>query len=65
MATSHSDKVPNYWVITSSEMERHWRGAVVEMVSWHLLGVTEGNKKAEFRKWVPQQRFEPAPLESK
>jgi len=46
-------------------MERHWRGAVVEMVSWHLLGVTEGNKKAEFRKWVPQQRFEPAPLESK
>ena len=61
MAGSHSDRVPKYWVITG----RNWRGAVVEMVAWHLLGVTEGNKKVEFRYWVSQPRFEPASLENR
>ena len=45
LAVSHSDKVPNYWMFTNSDTERNWREAVVEIVSWHLLGATEGNKK--------------------
>ena len=48
MAVSHSDKVPNYWMFTNSDTERNWREAVVEMVSWLLLGATEENKN-EFR----------------
>ena len=48
MAVSHSDKVPNYWMFTNSDTERNWREAVVETVSWLLLGATEENKN-EFR----------------
>lgn len=45
MPVSHSDKVPNYWMFTNSDTERNWRQAVAEIVSWHLLGATEENKK--------------------